>query len=33
MELIIFLSVFAFIAACMGVWGLIQMRKESKSAH
>ena len=33
MELIIFLAVVGVIAACMGVWALVQMHKESKSAH
>lgn len=33
MGLIIFLSMFAAIAAGLGIWGAIELRKETKGTH
>lgn len=33
MGLFIFLGIATVIAACIGIWGLIQLRKERKTAH
>ena len=33
MELIIFLSIVAVIAFFIAIWGIVQLRKETKTAH
>nr|DAQ41499.1 MAG TPA: hypothetical protein [Caudoviricetes sp.] len=33
MELLLFLSFFGIVAICGGIWGAIQLHKESKAEH